>query len=71
MSMRRRINRLEARTAPALGPVEVTHLIVAPSPEEPTPCGVLRQSDGLRLDRAEGEAEAAFRARAEAVMGKA
>ena len=66
MTLRWRLDRLEARTVPALRPVEVTHWIVAPSADGPRLCGMLRLSDGLRLDRAPGEAEAAFRARAEA-----
>lgn len=68
MTLRRRLARLEARAAGALGPVEVTHWIVAPGPDGPRLCGVLRLSDGLRLDRAAGEAEGAFRARAEAAL---
>lgn len=68
MTLRRRLARLEARAAGAPGPVEVTHWIVAPGPDGPGLCGVRRRSDGLQLDRAPGEAEAAFRDRAEAAL---
>lgn len=68
MTLRRRLARLEARAAGALGPVEVTHWMVAPGLDGPRLCGVLRLSDGLRLDRAAGEAEGAFRVRAEAAL---
>ena len=70
MTLRRRLDRLEARTPPALGPVEVVHWMVAPGPDGPRLCGVRRVSAGLTLDRTPGEAEAEFRARAGAVLGR-
>ena len=66
MTLRRRLDRLEARKPPALGPVPVTYWIVAPAPDGPRLCGALRPSDGLRIDRAPGETEAEFQARVEA-----
>ncbi len=71
MTLRRRLDRLEARKPPALGPVPVTYWIVAPAPDGPRLCGMLRLSDGLRLNRAPGETEAEFQARAEAAEGAA
>ena len=70
MTLRRRLDLLEARTSPTLGPVEVVHWIVAPTPGGPRLCGVRRMSDGLALDRAPGEAEAAFRTRAGVALGR-
>ena len=68
MTLRRRLARLEARMPSAFGPVEVVHWIVAPSAGGHRLCGVRRMSDGLALDRAPGEAEAAFRTRAAAEL---
>lgn len=70
MTLRRRLDRLEARTAGAPGPVEVAHWLFAPGLDGPRLCGVLRPSDGLHVDRALSEAEGTFRSRAEAALSR-
>jgi hypothetical protein len=73
VTLRRRLDRLEgmARATVRLPVLEVVHWIFAPDSEGPRLCGILRISDGLKLDRAPEEPEPAFRNRAEAALAHA
>ena len=63
MSLRRRVNRLAARTPALATAPDIVLLIVEPSSSGPMACGMLRLSDGLKIERLPKETEADLRAR--------
>lgn len=70
MTLRRRLEKLEsgAGMAAAMPPVKITLLFYEPDPEGPRLCGAMRLPGERTIDREDGEAEADFRARAEAAF---